>query len=600
MDLQSVVCELPRWEPFIRRFVAKDWLRHRLAVETDDVRSECRWRALQALAQLRAKRPALKGTIDETRIVNRAIARAFVDLIRKANRLSRCTDETTAYTIESGASWIPTASTPSLEDDYIEAEHMRAVLDACEQIRSIMGDDVYQDVLRAVDGEQVVGVPRADSLRAAGVRRTAIRSARRIIAPDHGIRIPTPPKRTTPMSDKTAASLNDDDLARVALTYKQIHGAKVVSLDRAHLLEKVDAVNLTADGIYPFPPCFTDATQYDPADQACAEDCDFRTECRATIPAYYEPAIEAQLVQLKGGATAPAAKVVKAPKAAKAPKPAVEPAAVAVEPSRPETKGEQLSRIVEKIQPAPAVTAAPLKEAEAMTTKTPKTKTAAKPKAAAKAAKPKAEKPAKAAAKPKAEKPVKAAKAAKAKKPREPGKTVLHAPVALSTRAGVLKGKTRKTRPDGRVWARLPQGSAAALAELPVGTKRERDLDGVRYFVKKIKDGETVTTAGGVERKRDGVWRLLGKAKIDKDGKAGDMTALDVEGSLGVITRFVTGTNVWSASRFWSIIPALLDPKSPSFAPAKWKAASIYAYGTAKAPKAKKAAKKAKAKAKAA
>lgn len=193
-------------------------------------------------------------------------------------------------------------------------------------------------------------------------------------------------------------------------------------------------------------------------------------------------------------------------------------------------------------------------------TKTPKAPKAAKPKATAKPA----------TAKPKAAKP----KAARA-----PGKTVLAAPVALSTRAGVLKGKTRKTRPDGTPWARLPQGSAAELAALPVGTKRERDLDGVRYFVKKITDGETVTTAGGVERKRDGVWRLLGKAKLDKEGKPGDMSTSDVEGSLGVITRFVTGSNVWSASRFWSIIPALLDPKSASFNPAKWKQTSIYAYG---------------------
>jgi len=377
--------------------------------------------------------------------------------------------------------------------------------------------------------------------------------------------------------DKTAASLNDDNLARVALVYRKMQGAKVTTPARAHLLATVEALNSDGDGVtYPFPPCFTDGTQYDPNDSSCGTECDFRVECAACIPEHYDPAIEEQLVQLKGaGAPAP-----KPPKAEKPPKPAAAP-----KPT-PKPDPEKKTAPTEKIQP-PAAVVAPIQPPPEAPMKAEKKTAPEKPPAA----KTKAPKPSK------AEKPAKAPKA-KA----ERGKTVLDAPIALSTRAGVLKGKTRKTRPDGKVWTRLPQGSAAELAALPVGTKRERDLDGVRYFVKKIKDGEVVTTGGGAERKRDGVWKLEAKAKLDKDGSPGAKTAIEpaVEGTLGVITRFVTGSNVWSAARFWSIIPALLDPKSPSFNPAKYKPVSIYAYGKdpAKREKRAKAAAKPKTKAK--
>jgi len=152
MDLQSAAAtELPKWEPFIRRFVARDWMRSRLAIETDDVRQECRWRALQAIVNLHHNKPHLVGKPDEIRIVNRAIARAFVDLIRKANRLSRCTDDTTKYTIESGASWLPMASTRTLEEEYLDGEREQDVRRACAEIQAIMGDDVYYDVLRVLD-----------------------------------------------------------------------------------------------------------------------------------------------------------------------------------------------------------------------------------------------------------------------------------------------------------------------------------------------------------------------------------------------------------------------------------------------------------------
>lgn len=216
--------------------------------------------------------------------------------------------------------------------------------------------------------------------------------------------------------------------------------------------------------------------------------------------------------------------------------------------------------------------------------------------AAAKAPKPKAKKERGVAVTSLGDSPAKKAKAKKAKaerKPRPKGKTTLAAPVALSTRPGVLKGKKRATRPDGTPFFRLPQGSAAELAALPVGEKRERDHEGFRYFVKKIADGIMTTGADGVERKRDGTWQLVAKAPLRDDGTIGAKEAVDgVVGTLGVITRFVTGSNVWSAARFWRVIPPLLDPHHPDFNPTRWKPRSVYAYGAKKVvkpPKAKKA-----------
>lgn len=552
MDLSSIARELPAYEGFIRQFRAPEWLRSQLAVDHDDVRAECRWRAYKALVGVRERHPALVGTIDEKRIVRRSIARAFTDMLRKGSSLSRCMNDTAYGTIHSGvAAWCCDGTAPSVEDEALEHERAAAYRKACEQVRRIVDDPaMYADLMATYvsPSDRKGDAPRSrrEIQAASDKRRAAIAVVRR--------RLPVQTVRDAvsvfggSMSDINPADLTDDNLARVALVYRDAFGTKVEKADRAHLLEKVTTVNSTAAGPFPFPPCF--GTGYDEAHPDCKGECDFRRECRSITPQFHDPKIEAALVTLKGGPV-PVAQA-KAPKTPKPPaEPKATPAAPALPPVLPEAK-------VETPKKAPVVLEAPKAEKTKVSKpKAEKVKTVQKTAKKAPVQKVKAEKKA-------------PAKKAKADKPR--GRTVLDKAISISGRPGIDLGKNARPR--------IPQGSAAELAALPVGTVRDREYNGVKYTVKKIKDGVTVVTPGGAERKRDGVWRLVGPKPT---------ATPPVEGSLGVITRFITGANTWSAARFWSIVPSVLDPSSPDFDPKKFKPDPVYAYaGKAQKAKAKK------------
>jgi len=149
-----------------------------------------------------------------------------------------------------------------------------------------------------------------------------------------------------------------------------------------------------------------------------------------------------------------------------------------------------------------------------------------------------------------------------------------------------LSGRTLKPqggyskKANGERYTRLPQGSAAELARLPVGTEVDRLWDGYRYYAKKIEDGRVSELADGRKRKRDGVWELFKKVKVKADGSEGSAKKYKkpFHGSLNQVARHITGSNAWSGARFFSVLPPQLNPASDRFDPTKYKPEPVYSY----------------------
>lgn len=728
-EIQAV---LPAFERFVRKFRAPRFVQQRLAYDNDDVHSVCRFAAVGALEVFRAEYPAKAGTVDEIKYVRRCIAHAFLDIIRKANRLSRCMDETAEATIQAGnAEWMPKAG-QTLEEDFLDAEREEACRRACEQVRAIIGDDVYEDLIRSITDGRTAGVERKKALHTYDRRRRGLERARRqmTVASLGAVVDVFGGSMTTEAidSDRFPKDLSSDELSRVGLFYKRQHGSKVESLEKDHLLAKVEAVNTVDGEVYPFPPCF--ALQFEPKDDACAGvgegACDFRGDCKAASK--LDPDVETDLVQIRARIADKAAaekeaekakvKPPKEPKAAKEPKltitdveaaaakpvapapPAstepttlalkqvfkdndkrsegkrkvvvielldngmrarvfdplsnttstvgagsffktgskgfsyvgavdgkawdealigagMKPAAPVVEPSQPpekvatatpapstkNDKGREKPTVVAKTKPEPVKATIHPHAVEEIDRKKAKADAAAKKKADDAAAKAKAKadaaeakvkaalekeaaKKAKADAKAAKAKPAKKAKEKPAKAKKEStvprGATVLEAPVLLSNRKTLPASKKRVDPRTNKPWVRLPQGSAAELAQLPVGHRIEREFNGFTYGVKKIKDGPVRERDDGTKIKRDGVWILEWKRNDTANVKE---EIQGVEGSLGVITRFITKSNVWSAAKFFNVVPDQLNPHKKAYAPTKFKATPIYAHGGVKGPK---------------
>lgn len=495
------------------------------------------------------------------------------------------------------------------------------------------------------------------------------------------------------MDERPIESLSDDDLARVALVYREQGKVKVESLDRMHLLSKVRGVNSLEGVVYGFPPCFGDPDKFDPQDPTCTKECDFCRECSQTVPAHRDASIEADLVQLRGPSTpAPKAKPASPPPTEAAPLPPLPPAETPtsrmVEAVKAGVLGEEPGK---SSSPSPASSATstgfsasrsksakkskapieppsadlPKEEARpAQTAPKPTTPQPTKPEPgfvysdrdlrgglrrsiqivavdlkaervqainvvtkrptllsfstlgrlfvfAEKAPMPSSngashssgesagsDSPPIGVSPPKKPKHIKlplaepkherkyrtkperrAAESARQKAREEKTRrkrTTTRSPVAVDavyldpSRAG--KKERYSLRPDGTRWFRLPQGSATELATLPVGTRLERLWEGHVYGVLKLSDGPISQFADGKRRKRDGVWRLEWKQAVNPDGSKAPPERFEhpVEGTLGVLTRHITGRRSWSAARFFGVLPEILDRHSDAFDPVKY------------------------------
>lgn len=227
------------------------------------------------------------------------------------------------------------------------------------------------------------------------------------------------------------------------------------------------------------------------------------------------------------------------------------------------------------------------------------------------------QKKAKPAAKPKAVKKAASTTKAKAAPKKATKKATKKAPRAAVNGTGhvTLSGKTREPeggyalKEDGTRFTRLPQGSAAFLATLEVGTRVERVWQGYVFEALKTEDGVTVKNADtGANRKRDGKWKVTqvwrandvkrdDDGHIDRDAKGKIKFAtgksplkkskvLDFEGSLNQVTRAIleaypsdTGTaSAWSGARFFAVLPPQLDRGSKRFKPTAYKPKPVYVY----------------------
>lgn len=719
---------LAKYECWILPYQASSRLRAlsaRLAYDVDDVKNHCRFAAYRALLAWRTKHPDQVGTDSEIRFVRASIANAVISLIRRMHASTRVRTKTIDLAVAAGEiPWMdPSAFALPCEAAYLDIERHRAIQAACAEVRRIVGDEVYSEMLRIARGTDVAEADAGNRKTAFSRRARASRKARQAL-----------PERFNDITsefgsfrmiaeDRSAETLPDEDLARVALVYESQGKVKVDSMDRAKLLSKVRAVNSLEGVVYGFPPCFGGAQHYDPKDDTCKNECDFSPECSATVPAYRMPAIEARLVELKGKdgrrVDTPKAKPVvpvAVPTAAVLPT-IVVPASVPMAPTftsvTPTPTATSTPLAAPIAAPAPVTHAAfvapptPQPSSPPLLTLAPQPMPA--PKRARKVSKPpkplkqpvedfdRARKtppasPQKHAATPGTILPaslvphpampedghVYEARRSQAKNravsriiishvdeqlgvayaynfdsgekhkgaipfvrlhreynfiearpplPQPPAKTYANKGLhkrqqkrrrldrinkraaqkkAVQKKKGIMpkrggiistlgrppylapnranrKGQGKYKLKNGQRQYRVPTGSAAELAVLPIGYRIERDWQGTRFIVRKLQDGKESVDGKGRRRKRDGVWILEQHAKLNPDGTPQKLQPYPqhIEGSLGVITRFITQSLTWSAARFFGIVPPTLDRTDAAFDPFKFKPTSFYAYNKA-------------------
>lgn len=377
------------------------------------------------------------------------------------------------------------------------------------------------------------------------------------------------------------------------------------------LVQQIGALNRDAISgeVIDFPWCFSQ--EFSPKDDACASECDFRAECAASHPKHRVAYVEDRLVQILRAPKPAPTPEVKAPKKATPPKikasvvTAKEDAAKEVEFPLAKPVDVALDAKTGDVvvsQPPPAVgnvyrenikhgaewacvgltsKGAVLERANGSKGKAKKKRTVSTSKLGT------TDRGAFTFVRRKAAPLAPVA-------PRSEAARAVDAIVEerfrpLSARRAVFRAGQRgyRLREDGSRWTRSPQGSALALANLPVGSVVQRAWEGKVYRAKKIRDGRVTqgkaVTGEVVERKRDGVWRLIDVREYDAAKKkvgASISTSklIGFEGSLTQIAFAITKTNVWSGAKFFGVLPPELDRKSDAFDPKSWQGGSLYRF----------------------
>jgi DNA-directed RNA polymerase specialized sigma24 family protein len=653
MNQQSEAAALGRVEPYIRRMHAPRVCRTFLALDDDDVQSECRIQALRAIRAFREKRQDPPPE-EELKFARTAVRNRLISLVRQAG--TNCRIASSDKAIGTVAVIFDEAHRDTPEDDYIEAERESRISGAIRSLLYEVGKSEYKQLQPRHLG---AGLRRSqtshiDALRARASRVLSQYALTHMKDEREGLMVPV-------------NDLSVDDLARAAL----VNSLDVTSLDKDELVKLVTIANTDAatGQLVDFPTCF--GIEYEAGDDTCDDTCDFGSECNAVKAGREGTAdaehgdVEAQLVQLKKAATIVEPDAVVDPPKSEEPEvvmtetgPEVEVAINADGEYEPiedlnaagdpnvddgEKSVEAMSDAEFQESASTAVSATPAKEKarkKAKATRKPRqttlneqiedAKMKKKPDAnkylkahykkesndemgkalslspntirrkltelglkrppAKKAAAPKkkaaAQKTTTKKAKKKTTKPaVKAkAKAVKTKNATVKKKVAKKKPRGRATLAGdgvTLSGRSRKpeggyaTNEKGERYTRLPQGSAAELARLPVGTEVDRIWKGDRFYAKKLTNGPE-----GGARARDGVWALFKVAHIKTDGTEGAVKKpkKPFKGSLNQIARFITTTNNWSGAKFFSVLPPALDRSNTKYDPSRYKPDPVYTY----------------------
>lgn len=585
--------DLRPYESFVRSFPATLSLKAGLGMDREDVHSECRARVVEALRKWRQTNAP--GTREERAYTKRAIQNMFRTLLRASQSQSRCASPEAigSITVDDGSLFEPTAVVGSAEDEYLRREREDVLLGSMGVLRARM-DRGSLELLCSKYLDRVPLAKLAPTVPAADHRiRRARAEARRILGAS------TFEDLETALQERPVSQPNDlstEQLATIAL----VHDLKP-SMDREELVAQIDDLNKGVG----LPDCFGE--EYDAADPMCTEECDFNRECNVCENG--DPAIEAQLVQLgfrskdgdKPSAPPPepeeeTSEVIEvAPNADGEYEPVTEDGAKALEEHKAEKAvGEMTDDEFESSakvnipsgddpnagafdgdaedpdhEPDPEdppafddEKAPPKRKKKAPPKKKAKTGPGPRDTAPKKKAPPKKKKapPKKAAPKKKVTAKKKAKKAApkkvksKSKKLTTPSSTNGSAGryQPLSNRKGVPPPGQRKCKHE---HFRLPQGSAVAAAQLPVGSKVERAYQGHLYVVEKIEDGKVTKTAKGKRRQRDGKWKV--KAVHKGEDASSPLfkrhEALGEIGSLGQLAFLITGARNWSGARFFGL-----------------------------------------------
>jgi len=538
--------ELRAFEPFVRRFYAPTWMRLSIAADNDDVRNECRIAAWRALGAAKAKN--LTG-IDRLRFVRRSIARAFVDLIRKANAKCRRVPDWVFTSLEAGTAdgsraGEPTPEPLSPELEYLKAERQAAIQATVAEIRRIVGSHLYEQLL-SVHGDVGSALPYSKTRSVRG--EEGLQNLRQKLS----VRSLSDVERAygDRMLPRPIESLTDIELTKVCL----IHGSKIKSVERPYLLKETHAI-LDAPSGSPqdFPACFGSAMHFDPKDSQCMVECDFNQECRAVLGGH--PEVESAFLQLK-----PSSKKMEAVKPAISkpllvdPDPTDDEDLDAEPPIIPDDDDE--TTLPSEMPAVPEEDEEPSARVKTETTgkRTKKAKQIMKPQKAVKTAK---EAPSSAPPKLKKVEPPKG----KPKRGRVVADVVAPPPAKgentmyfLTKKRGVLpKGQSEYKLIEGRRQYHAPQGSATEAALLPIGYTRQREWKGVTYLVKKITDG-VWTENHGYDRKRDGTWEIVWRQPSTGKNEGKKIP----DGFVGTLTKIafrISDNRNWSGARFFGIV----------------------------------------------
>jgi hypothetical protein len=541
--------DLRPYESFVRTLRATTAMQLVLGLDHEDVQSEAR---AQALIALRRFRELGRDPSEEKAYTRESIRNAMRSIARRATARARNPDDLAWGSIQTqGLPLWETAESASrsVEDAYLDRERRAQHRAACARLRA----GLDPDKLRLLIQRHAEGVPLAQlagSAKTAFSRvRRAEQEARRILDSETLCAVEHLSPETPPMPIPPE-DVDTENLIRVAL----INGHTPSAYDRDEAIQIAKNIN----GETQFPVCFAD--EYDEQDDCCQPDsCGFAKECSACVGGKWTmPEVEDALVTLRNGqAVAAPEKTPERLEKASAPTPTpevLEPEIQAEEPT------EAMAEVIEMPRPpAPpeAVTEKPVAEMsdaefeasarEAVPVEDPPpTKKKAPPKRKKKAAKPRTE-----------ETPPKPPKKT-AKKTRGPvDATTPEGYVPLSNRKGVPRGKDGgyRLKKNGQRWVRIPQGSAVAVAMLPVGTRLTRHYQGKAYVAEKVEDGRFTKSKDGSKRKRDGKWKLVEVWTLNKDGERVKKLkrVLKEATSLNNLTFLIVGGRGWSGARFWGV-----------------------------------------------
>jgi hypothetical protein len=552
-----------------------------MGLDDDDVRAEARVRVWQALTRIRPRNLDPESEIKYGRTV---IKHFLIDLSRKAAARARAAEGARGSILTDDSAM--TASVSAHRDSGGERIEAKACRDSSPEaaLMSRERQDVFDLALRhlrtkieparihALEARVLQNAPLDPSLRPGTARQRldrTRRTARRVLGVDTLEQAAGLSPQRRPMK---AEALSLDHLLRTLLVHQQ---PAPIDLDREKVVAAVAAINLdAATGTeVEFPACF--AKEFDATDSTCSDVCDFRVECQVCLGAdegprspHYHEKVEAQLTLIKRRAHRFAEPGPVTPKAA---------AAEAPSPTGRTVQSKPNPQVVK-----PGVVRPALVEVGKSITSTAHVEELVAAQIKLTAEKPKEKPPANVVKAEKAAKPEKKPKAARRiERSAEPVPIDLNVRPLSSRHAVFPKGQRGyRVREDGRRWVRKPQGSAAFLAQVPVGTWVEREWQGALYRARKKKDGKTVEMKDGRQRKRDGLWELLEVYTITAPGSRGKrLTKLEgFSGSLNQVAFHITGTNTWSGAKFFSVLPPELRPGHPKYDPSAFEAGTQSLY----------------------